>query len=94
MICRTDLTKAWGDSQIATFIGMLYIKDLTTTNNIKLIQGRIRMSKNHICYCFNYTELDIETDILENRKSTIEERIKAAKKAGSCECATKNPSGK
>ena len=52
------------------------------------------MSKDHICYCFNYTESDIETDILENRKSTIEERIKAEKKAGACECDTKNPSGK
>ena len=52
------------------------------------------MSKDHICYCFNYTESDIEIDILENGKSTIEERIKAEKKAGSCECTTKNPSGK
>jgi len=47
-----------------------------------------------ICYCFSYSEADIETDILANRKSTIEERIKAEKKAGACECATKNPSGK
>jgi len=47
-----------------------------------------------ICYCFNYSEADIETDILANRKAIIEERIKAEKKAGACECATKNPSGK
>ncbi len=52
------------------------------------------MPKGLICYCFNYTESDIETDILKNRKSTIEERIKAEKKVGTCECATKNPSGK
>ena len=52
------------------------------------------MSKDHICYFFNYTESDIETDILENRKSTIKEHIKAEKKAGACECVTKNPSGK
>ena len=52
------------------------------------------MSEEFICYCFNYTESDIEADILENRKSTIEERIKTEKKTGSCECSTKNPSGK
>lgn len=52
------------------------------------------MSKDLICYCFNYTESDIVADILENRISTIEERIKAEKRAGACECATKNPSGK
>ncbi len=54
----------------------------------------MRMVKDLICYCFNYTESDIEADILENRTSTIEERIRALKKAGACECATKNPSGK
>lgn len=42
------------------------------------------MSKDQVCYCFNYTESDIETDILTIGKSTIEERIKAEKKAGSC----------
>ena len=52
------------------------------------------MDKDLICYCFNYTESDIVADILENGKSTIEERIKAEKKAGTCECAAKNPSGK
>jgi len=52
------------------------------------------MAENLICYCFNYTESDIIADILKNRQSTIEERIKAEKKAGACECASKNPSGK
>ena len=52
------------------------------------------MTNDLICYCFNYTESDIESDILENRISTIEERIKAEKRAGACECTTKNPSGK
>lgn len=52
------------------------------------------MEENLLCYCFNYAASDLETDILENGKSTIEERIKAEKKAGLCECATQNPSGK
>ena len=52
------------------------------------------MKEKLICYCFNYTESDIETDILENRKSTIDDRIKAEKNAGACDCVTKNPSGK
>ncbi len=47
-----------------------------------------------VCYCFNYSESDLETDIRKNGKSTIEEKIKAEKNAGSCGCATKNPSGK
>ncbi len=59
-----------------------------------LFKSGKKMPKGLICYCFNYTESDIEADILENRKSTIEVRIKAEKKAGACECATKNPSGK
>jgi hypothetical protein len=47
-----------------------------------------------ICYCFNYTASDIEQDILANRKSTIMEKILSEKKAGRCQCATKNPKGR
>ena len=47
-----------------------------------------------ICYCFNYTFSDIESDVKENRKSTIEERIVSEKKADSCQCETKNPKGR
>ena len=50
--------------------------------------------ENLICYCFKYTESDIEADILKNKKSTIEDKIKAGKKAGTCECNIKNPKGK
>jgi hypothetical protein len=46
-----------------------------------------------ICYCFNYTESDIVRDVMEQGKSTIEERIKAEKKLDGCECKTKNPEG-
>lgn len=49
---------------------------------------------NLICYCFEYTEADIKEDILKNNgKSTLMERIKAEKKAGNCQCKTKNPKG-
>jgi hypothetical protein len=47
-----------------------------------------------ICYCFNYTFSDIESDVKENGKSTIEERVASEKKAGSCQCETKNPKGR
>lgn len=47
-----------------------------------------------ICYCFNYTFSDIESDVKENGKSTIEERIASEKKAGGCQCETKNPKGR
>lgn len=33
-----------------------------------------------ICYCFNYTFSDIESDAKENGNSTIEERIASEKK--------------
>jgi hypothetical protein len=47
-----------------------------------------------ICYCFNYTFSDIESDVKRHGKSTIEERIASEKKAGACQCETKNPKGK
>jgi len=47
-----------------------------------------------ICYCFNFTVLDIEQDALNHGRSTILERILAEKQAGSCQCATKNPKGR
>lgn len=50
------------------------------------------MKDNIICYCFKFTKSDIEKDILTNNRSTIEDRIKAEKKVGACECTTKNPS--
>lgn len=46
-----------------------------------------------ICYCFNYTESDIEKDLLGHGTSTIAERIKAEKRSGGCHCRTKNPEG-
>ncbi len=46
---------------------------------------------NLICYCFNYTVRDLEEDVIKYGKSTIKEKIVAEKKAGGCECKTKNP---
>lgn len=48
-----------------------------------------------ICYCFNYSEADIEQDVINNKGlSTILEKIKASKKEGACRCHEKNPTGK
>lgn len=47
-----------------------------------------------VCYCFEYTKKDIENDFNENGRSLIYEKIVFEKKAGGCNCATKNPSGK
>ncbi|NOQ66071.1 MAG: hypothetical protein GQ556_02490 [Desulfobacterales bacterium] len=46
-----------------------------------------------ICYCFGYSESDLEQDVREHRKSLIMEKIMAEKKAGGCQCETKNPKG-
>jgi hypothetical protein len=47
-----------------------------------------------VCYCFEYTKDDIEQDFTKNGRSLIMEKIAAEKKAGSCDCATKNPKGR
>jgi len=50
---------------------------------------------NLVCYCFNYTEDDIKEDVIKNNgQSTIMARIVKEKKAGNCQCQTKNPKGK
>jgi hypothetical protein len=46
-----------------------------------------------ICYCFEYTSEDIQQDFIAHGRSMIIEKIKTAKKMGSCQCATKNPKG-
>ncbi len=47
-----------------------------------------------ICYCFKYSAADIEADLVQNRRSTIMEKIISEKKTGACECAIKNPKGR
>ena len=47
-----------------------------------------------VCYCFNYTEKDIERDLRQNGKSTIMEKILAEKRLDGCQCAIKNPKGR
>lgn len=57
--------------------------------------SQLEISGDHlVCYCFGYTKEQIEKDYLEHGKSMILERVKLEKKAGGCQCATKNPSGK
>ena len=58
-----------------------------------VIYGLTKMS-NYICYCFKYTRQDIEEDFKKNGRSLIMEKIKAEKKFGNCQCATKNPKGR
>jgi hypothetical protein len=51
------------------------------------------MSK-QICFCFKYSESDLEQDVIEHGKSLILEKIMAEKKAGGCQCETMNPKGR
>ena len=48
----------------------------------------------YICFCFEYTRQDIEEDLNKNGQSLIMKKIKAEKKFGNCQCATKNPKGR
>lgn len=50
--------------------------------------------ENLVCYCFKYTVSDIEKDVVENRRSTIMERIILEKRSGRCDCARVNPKGR
>ncbi len=47
-----------------------------------------------ICYCFNYTVVDIEEDVRAHGRSLLMEQIMASKKAGICHCASENPKGR
>ena len=47
-----------------------------------------------VCYCFEYSRIDIEDDLRKHGRSLIMERIQAEKKLGNCQCAVKNPKGK
>ena len=44
-----------------------------------------------VCYCFQFTRKQIETDYLDNDRSMILERITCEKKTGGCNCAQNNP---
>jgi hypothetical protein len=50
--------------------------------------------KKLVCYCFEYTAEDIEEDIKAYGESVIMEKIMTEKKAGKCQCKTKNPKGR
>jgi len=51
------------------------------------------MSK-QVCFCFGYSERELEQDVIAHGKSTIIEKITAEKKAGCCQCEIKNPKGR
>lgn len=58
------------------------------------IIGEDDLMTNVVCYCFNYTDKDIELDLAQKGKSTILEKIIAEKRHGGCQCAVKNPKGR
>ena len=48
-----------------------------------------------VCYCFNYSEADIEKDVQQNNgRSHILEEIIIEKQKGACQCSTKHPEGR
>ncbi len=47
-----------------------------------------------VCFCFGYTQQDIECDALAHGRSTLLERIAASHAAGACRCAKANPKGR
>jgi hypothetical protein len=56
---------------------------------------RIQFSNDDlVCYCFEYTKRNIETDYIENGFSKILEKIKKEKSLHGCDCSVKNPKGK
>ncbi|MGE5256986.1 MAG: hypothetical protein ACM3KE_09960 [Hyphomicrobiales bacterium] len=53
----------------------------------------LKRSSEIICHCFNHSRGAIEEDARRNGRSLILEKIIAAKRLGSCQCAVKNPKG-
>lgn len=52
-------------------------------------------SDEKICWCFGYRVADLIADYrAHNGRSSILERLIAEKRAGSCDCARKNPKGR
>ena len=47
-----------------------------------------------VCYCFGYTDSDIEQDVLTHGQSLIMDKIMESKKAGLCQCTDTNPKGR
>lgn len=53
------------------------------------------MADDLVCFCFGYSRRDIEDDyVAHSRHSTILDRIAAEKRAGTCDCDSKNPKRK
>lgn len=46
-----------------------------------------------LCYCFEYSQARIRSDVESNGSTDILEKIKAEVRAGYCACEVKNPSG-
>jgi copper chaperone CopZ len=57
----------------------------------ELLKTGFPQKDSFICYCFEYTRDHIEQDFTKNGRSLIMEKIAAEKRAGGCDCATKNP---
>jgi hypothetical protein len=50
---------------------------------------------NLVCYCFGFTDEDIEADVIANNgRSLIREKIIAAKRSGGCRCGELHPEGR
>ena len=57
-------------------------------------QAEVRGAKDLVCYCFQFTQYDIEQDLVKNGRSLIMEKIMGEKKIGGCDCANLNPKGR
>ncbi len=55
--------------------------------------GNAATGSDLVCYCFNHTADDFKADFQAHGASTIEASIRAAVKAGDCNCEALNPKG-
>lgn len=69
--------------------GLFEISDLVVAAGYKE-----EISPQTVCYCFGHSVESIEEEIQAIGRSTVVESILTEIKAGNCECATKNPTGK
>ncbi|PCJ20764.1 MAG: hypothetical protein COB02_00205 [Candidatus Cloacimonadota bacterium] len=71
------------------------LKQQFTKNDIHTRFGlKESLNPRPICYCFNHSIQDIETQLKTSKNCDIIEQIKSSMKLSGCNCEIKNPIGK
>lgn len=79
---------------------VVYYSPRNNVPELHLVDVKVRVGQKKpgaptpVCYCFEYSEEDITSELEETGEAAIPGRVRAEMKAGNCFCSTSNPSGK